>query len=183
MSQAEPQPFYTVTDEDMIRRSLPFVPYLRLEDGRGVSFPALSRNLVIGGRAVTLPLPMIDLGDHLVAVPINIGVQAVLDNHPAYADSSTLYFGQWVLSDVRLGVSHSLVLEVENPYGPAMQSYLRRYVLQARHRGMHAAQAWAEAAYEQHDEWVRWSTRRSGSVDGTVVDEPPAERAALPAGS
>ncbi|NUT90816.1 MAG: hypothetical protein HOY78_02185 [Saccharothrix sp.] len=193
MSETEPQPFYTVTDEDKTRRPLVFEPHMGVRTPTGFKFPSLTRNLVVDGRAVTVCLPLVDLGDHMVAVPINVDPPAVPGetvDPPAflgeafdYANTVVFSLQGWCLSDLRLGVALPMIVTVDNPHGPAMRHYLHRYLVEARPRGLHVAQAWGEAVLRQQREWAEWSARRAGSVDGTVVDEPPVAQPALPAGS
>lgn len=111
----------------------------------------------LGGRSVTVPRPMVDLGDDLYAVP---GFDYLPGDRRI--DGLTVALTRWQLYDVRLGVTLPLVLHVDNPFGPAFTHYRRRYVMEMRiHAGRvpgdytEAARAWGEQVSAAYDAWAQ----------------------------
>lgn len=187
--QHEPEAFYTTTDADMVRPALHFVPNIVIETARGYNAPNITRTIVVGGRSVTIPIPLIDLLDGMAAVPSSYrppSMEAALagkagPDMPAEENGLGVNFGDWRLCDLKLGFDIPVNFVVNNPQGPAMTACLRRYLGEARPRGAHVAKAWAELVGGRHDAWLKQQEARRNSVDAEVVREQPAEPRAIDA--
>lgn len=187
--QHEPEAFYTVTDKDMEMPQLHFVPNIVIETSGGFSTPSMTRTITVGGRSVTMPIPLIDLLDGMVAAPTSYHPPAMLavlagqsgPSVPAEGNGLGVRFSSWRLCDMRLGFDIPVDFEVNNPHGPAMTACLRRYLGEARPRGVHVARAWAELVAGRHDAWLKQQEARRNSVDAEVVREQPAAPRAIDA--
>lgn len=177
----QPEPFYTATEKDMERVALHFVPILTIHTPTGFNTPTISRTITVGGRTVFLPIPLIDLHDGMAAVPMSYyppDMESVLAGKsgpsvPGEQDALGVRFTSWRIADMKLGFDIPVEIDVVNPYGPALTGCLRRYVGEARGRGVHVAKAWAELVAGRHTAWLEQQRRREGTVDAEVVRPDP----------
>lgn len=175
----EPEAFYVATDQDMVRPTLHFVPVVVMRVSGGFSSPDVTRTVIVGDRSVRIPVPLIDLLDGMVAVPMTYrppSMEAALAGRsgpdmPAENNGLGVNFGSWQLCDLKLGLDIPVEFVVNNPQGPAMTAGLRRYLVEARPRGVHVAKAWGELVGGRHDAWLKQQEARRGSVDADVVPE------------